>query len=621
MKIKRTLLIAAAATVALAGNAQKVKDVFDRLPAGNIRFTNYLENDIRNSIDHWNKGVLPYDTLCNLYRKDGNTKTIALGEMWAKAVRSGSLFYAYTGDGELKNILKTTVADVKTTVRSNGSISCYPPEMQPFAKYGDIWDRKYVLLGLGEYYKRVEKDPQVLKLIISEANSVIDQVGPAPKKDINELGWSVNRIEASTVLEPMVLTYNMTGDKRYLDFASYIIKSGGCKGADLFQEAFDNVLPRKMGAGYPKAYEMLSLFEGAVEYYRATGDERIRTSCLNLFENISKHEITIVGNGGADQPYHARFAGEAWDETALEQSNPKIKRMMETCAGVTWMKFCDQVARLTGSSKPVDYIEKYIYNGLLGGMKPGGNGFSYVNLLNGQKNTDSGWGWNFSQLRVTCCNLSGPIGLSHIPMIAVMQSAEGPVVNLFNALSANVLSAKQQPVKLTIDTEFPRDGSVKISVEPQKKEKFTVRVRIPSWSKATEVSVNGKSVKGVTPGTYLCITRKWAKGDVINVKLDMTCRLIDAPEGSNPEGKNFQAVQYGPIVLCRDENTDADYNKPVTIVADKDGVIDIKPVKPQLATTRMEFLVPTTDGDIHMIDYSSMDGWGKAKICTWLPKK
>ena len=53
--------------------------------------------------------------------------------------------------------------------------------------------------------------------------------------------------------------------------------------------------------------------------------------------------------------------------------------------GVTWLKFCSQIMRLTGDPSPVDEIEKYVYNGLLGAMKPSGDGFSYVNLLNGNK--------------------------------------------------------------------------------------------------------------------------------------------------------------------------------------------------------------------------------------------
>ena len=295
--------------------------------------------------------------------------------------------------------------------------------------------------------------------------------------------------------------------------------------------------------------------------------------------------------------------------------------MMETCAGVTWMKLCSQILRITGDASAVDFIEKYVYNGLIGAMKPGGNGFSYVNLLNGQKVTDRGWGTTIDGMAVTCCNLSGPMGLAYIPYVAVMQNDRGPVVNLYNAATATAKTLKGNSVTFTIDTKFPLANTATITIDEAQKEKYDFMLRIPGWSTNTIVKVNGKAIDNVVAGKYLTLTRKWKKGDKIELTFDMRCRLIDAPHGSNPDAWNYQAVIYGPMVLARDENIDADYNKPVQVVADANGEVKLTPVKPTREGTRMEFLVPTTDGNIHMVDYSSVDGWKDKKICTWLPKK
>jgi hypothetical protein len=123
---------------------------------------------------------------------------------------------------------------------------------------------------------------------------------------------------------------------------------------------------------------MMSLFEGLVEYYRVTGDEQIRQAVMNRFRNIRTKEITLISNGGGDQPYHPAVMGEAWDNTAFEQTNPDIKRMMETCIGVIWMKLCSQLLRLTGDPATADEIEKYVYNGLTGAMKLDGKGYMTV---------------------------------------------------------------------------------------------------------------------------------------------------------------------------------------------------------------------------------------------------
>lgn len=626
MLLKAALLFCAlcAATTSAAVERMRINDEIRPLPAGAIQMSGYLEEYIQKSINNWNKGKLPYHEFVNFFRTHAAPQ-FALGEMWGKAVRSGCMFYRYTHDAELKSILDKTVADLLTTQDANGSISCTPADKQPGSENGDLWERKYVMLGLEEYYAHVDSSPAVLEALKRHADCIIAQVGHAPKKEITDLGWSATNIgaepchiESSTLLEPFMRLFNLTGEQRYLDFATYIVESGGTKHYNLIELACANTPPYLMSGHYPKAYEMMSLFEGLVEYYRVTGDAKCRQAFLNLYNNIRTREITIIGNGGADRPFHPYVAGEAWGNTAFEQTNPAITRMMETCVGVTWMKFCLQVLRLTGDPTAMDEIEKYVYNGLLGAMKPSGDGFSYVNLLNGNKVVNYGWGWKFNGFYVTCCNLNGPMGLAYIPYVAVMEDGSGPVVNLYNAGSVNTRTPGGQPLHLTLDTEFPLSGKVVISISPEQKEKFTVKLRIPAWSKGTVLAVNGKRME-VTAGTYAAITRKWSKGDTVELTFDMACRLVDAPHGTDPAGDNFRAVVRGPIVLARDENIDARYAEPVKVQTRPDGTVDIRPVSPTLPATKMEYLVPTDRGDIRMVDYASVNGWEGKRICTWLP--
>lgn len=598
----------------------KVDDIFFPLPPGAVQLSGYLDNCIDSSIINWNKGVVPYSRFVDFFR-NGRPK-FALGEMWGKAIRSGCMFYRYTHDPELKEILDITVKDLLSTQRENGSISCVEIEKQPDGS--DLWERKYVMLGLQEYYEWVNADPLILKSLNKQADNIISIVGHNPKIEITDVGWSATNIgyepchiESSTLLEPFMRLYKMTKERRYLDFATYIFKMGGTKHYNVFEMALNNVEPYKMAGHYPKAYEMLSLFEGLVEYYRATKDPELKQMVLNFYKNVKNSEITIIGNGGADQPYHPKVMGEAWGNTAIEQTNPDISRMMETCVGVTWMKFCSQVLRLTGDPSAVDEIEKYVYNGLIGAMRPTGDGFSYVNLLNGIKVNGSGWGWRFDDLHVTCCNLNGPMGLAYIPFVAVMNSEKGPVINLYNEGIAKVLSPANKPIDLKIITDYPLTGKILIQVTPYTRERFSLRLRIPSWSKATILTVNGKAVQ-VEAGKYANIDRQWFIGDQIELQLDMRCRLMDAPHGINREGDNFRALIRGPIVLARDENIDVKYNEVVNIVS-KNNYVDLVPEKPTGAT-RMQFKVPTDGGFIRMVDYASVNNWNGKHICTWLPK-
>ena len=201
-----------------------------------------------------------------------------------------------------------------------------------------------------------------------------------------------------------------------------------------------------------------------------------------------------------------------------------------------------------------------------------------------------------------------------------MQAKEGPVINLYNDASITASSAAGNKVTMEITGGFPWNGDVAVAVKPSKKEKFTVRFRIPIWSEDTKVTVNGTPVASVKAGDYLCIRRAWKDGDVVMLSFDMKGKLHDAPHGSNPAGDAFQAVTYGPIVLSRDENTDPAYMDPVKVNA-RDGIVALEKVSPLLPSTRLQFRVPVNgpEGSILMCDYASVDNWNGTHICTWLP--
>lgn len=568
-----------------------------------------LDIYLQKAIEHWCLAKLPYDEFVSFFVK-GRPK-FAAGEMWGKAVRAASMFYWSHPDPRLKSVLEATVKDLLTSERDNGSISCSPVNQQPDPGGGDLWERKYVYLGLERYYSLVNPDPAVLASLVRQLDCLLDQVGPAPKTRVIDAGWSVNCIEACTILEPVMRVYQITRYRRYLEFAEYLIDEGGAKGWNLIEQALADVPPHKMaGEEYPKAYDMLSFFEGLIEYHRETGDPKIKNACERLYRNVLAREITIAGSGGNDV-YHN--TGECWGDSAYEQTNPNVHRMMETCVGVTWLKFCIQMLRLTGDPSIVDTIETYIYNGLIGAQRPDGDTFSYSNLLNGKKDNPLGWGvYFYDKGRITCCELNGPMGLAMIPAVAVMNSAAGPVVNLYNPGVFRVNTPQGQTATLRVVSEYPVSGRVELSIALSQPEAFDLRLRIPAWSQRTELRINDQAEPVVDSG-YHALSRTWENGDRVMLELDMACRVVTSPRG---DGRC--AVIYGPTVLARDENRDPQFDQPVHIQAE-DGRVDVTLQTPDAHVVRMQLQVPTAQGSIAMIDYASCDNWNGRHTCTWLP--
>ncbi len=75
---------------------------------------------------------------------------------------------------------------------------------------------------------------------------------------------------------------------------------------------------------------------------------------------------------------------------------------------------------------------------------------------------------------------------------------------------------------------------------------FALNFRIPAWTEAPALLVNGKRVTApVLSGTFATIEREWKNGDRIELDLPMKTRL----EPIDKRHADTVALLYGPLVL------------------------------------------------------------------------
>lgn len=587
------------------------------LPPGSLRFTGLIDERIRQSCERHLK-VLDYRKLVDYFRVRQNP--FAAGEFWGKTVRSACPLSRYTGDPALRDRVRRSVDDLLSTQDADGCISTRTPEQQPLSS--DLWERKYVLLGLLAWHE-LEPEPRTLAAMVRLADHLLTQVGPAPKTRIVDTGWAFAGIESSSILEPILRLYNLTGHQRYLDFARYIVEDeGACKRGSIFAAVLAGIAPKDVGgtgdpaASIAKAYESMSCFEGLMEYYRITGVATWREAAELYYRMIREREITILGSGGGEGPHNrGPGTGEQWNDLALDQADPTPRLMMETCVTVTWMKFCLQLLRTTGDPGIVDQIELSLYNALLGAMKPSGDNWDYFQSLRGVRGNKVNFGSDIGGFPLSCCTANGPMGLAILPDLAVMAGAAGPVVNLFIPGTAVVPLPGGDEVRLEISTAYPSDGVVNLSVAPSRARTFAISLRIPAWSAATTLTVNGTAV-AVAPGSYAVIDRLWSPKDRIELRLDLRCRLLRAPRG------DFQALVRGPLALARDRRLGGDVDAPVAVHADAAGFVAAEVIAPE-AGSWLQCRIPTVDGaSFPVIDYASAGAtWDERSLFrTWLPR-
>ncbi|MDD4369402.1 MAG: glycoside hydrolase family 127 protein [Oscillospiraceae bacterium] len=287
------------------------------------------------------------------------------GEYWGKMMRGACFTLAYTRDAELAAIMETSVRELLACQDEAGRITTYS-RSQEFQGW-DIWNRKYVMLGLLYYYPLCQDQSLKQEIELSlrrQADYLLTRIGPVEQGllPITATSDYWQGMNASSILEPFVLLYNLTQEPRYLDFATYIVESGGISGGDLFKLALDG---KRYPYQYPvtKAYEMMSCFEGLLEYYRVTDKASCRQAVENFARLVLSSDITVIGCAGCTH--------ELFDHSAVTQTDPERNRrthMQETCVTVTWMKLCLQLLTLTGQAVWGDALEQSIYNALLGAM-------------------------------------------------------------------------------------------------------------------------------------------------------------------------------------------------------------------------------------------------------------
>ena len=227
-------------------------------------------------------------------RKADETDAGWRGEFWGKTMRGGCMVYEYTADEELYEILKESVIELLSVVDEKGAFTSYQTEFRGW----DTWARKYVLTAMQHFYA-VCKEEQLKKTLLAamkkHADCIIvavgEKEGQIPIVKTSDIWGGLN---SCSILEPFVELYKLTGEERYLEFARYILSTGGSLYGDLLKAAEENIL---MPHQYPvvKAYEAISFFEGALAYFEATGEGRYLQIVKNFVYALLKTDYTQIG--------------------------------------------------------------------------------------------------------------------------------------------------------------------------------------------------------------------------------------------------------------------------------------------------------------------------------------
>ncbi len=558
----------------------------------------------------------------NLWKKFANQFRLRLdsndlgwrGEYWGKMMRGGCLIYRYSGNEELYETLTFAVEELLNTIDDFGRISSYTVETE-FSGW-DLWCRKYVLSGLQYFYSICKVNELKIRIIVAmeaTAEYIREHIGEG-KKDICNTSNCWGGLNSCTILEPFVELYKLTGKKQYLEFAEYIIRSGGCSSGDIFSCADkEGVYP----AQYPttKAYETMSLFEGLLSYYEVTKREKDIKLVQKFVEDAFFMEHSVIGGlSGRDELFDGFYANQTEKQTKVVQ---------ETCVTVTWMRLLARLYSITGEVKYIERIERSGLNALWGSLNTEWNTHyssivkrqvaplpfdSYSPLVYDKRGQEVGGfkiledGSNYG-----CCACIASAGVALMPLLATVKEDNGFTINYYFNGRIKSTSPLGNSINITITGNYPVDEKIKIYVSCENEERFVLKFRIPSWTANAKIL----GAVGIEENGYFVVDCVWKNNEIVlNFPMRLQKELLN----------NKTAFIYGPIVLALDEGKGNRCIDNDIYLVDEDGKF-YPPEKNEI----IRYCVRRIGGDdLIFTDYSSSGkNWANSddKISVWLDIK
>jgi DUF1680 family protein len=468
--------------------------------------------------------------------------------------------YATTHDPELEAILTKSIATIGRAQRTDGYI--HTPvlieqrngkrDAKPFQER-----QNFEMYNMGHLitaacvHNRVTGRNEFLNIARKTADFLCETFqNPTPELARNSV--------CPSHYMAMVDIYRVTGEQRYLDLAKKFLDMRNLvsNGDDDNQDRVPFLQQREaMGHAVRANY----LYAGAADVYLETGDQKLREPLEAIWKNAVEKKTYITGGCGA--LYDGASPDGSSDQSNISRVHqaygrnyqlPNVTAHNETCAAIGSVLWNWRMFQATGEARYVDVLETALYNAVLSGISLDGTNYFYVNPLRQVEPLPTKLRWSRQRVPFVtsyCCPPNVLRTIAEVGSYAYSKADDAIWINLYGS---NRLSTRlgNHPLKLSQKTNYPWDGRVQITINECPAVEFSLNLRIPVWADQATIQVNGLAASTpAKPGTYAELRRTWKAGDVVELRLPMQVRLIEA----NPlveETRNQVAIKRGPIVYC-----------------------------------------------------------------------
>jgi DUF1680 family protein len=332
----------------------------------------------------------------------------------------------------------------------------------------------------------------------------------------------------------------ITGQGKYLElarrFSHRVILDPLVKGEDRLTGMHANTqIPKVIG------YERIARLSGS-DPTRASDAAEWDRAARFFWETVVENRSVVIGGNSAREHFHPV---DDYTQMLEDVQGP------ETCNTYNMLRLTKMLFETTPTTRFADYYERALYNHILASQHPEHGGFVYFTPMR------PGHYRVYSQpdTSMWCCVGSGIENHTKYGEFVYARStdAQGKAAALWvNLFIPSRVEWREQGVALVQKTAFPDEEKILLTVEKSNRKPFTLKLRYPGWARGVKLSVNGRVQRvDAQPGEYIALDRRWRAGDEIALEFDMEVTAVRIPDG-----KDYWAFMYGPVVLASPMGTD-----------------------------------------------------------------
>jgi uncharacterized protein len=476
---------------------------------------------------------------------------------WAEACA-----YALCGRGdgqELRDRLDEAIEAVASAQEADGYLNTYFQLMHPGLKWRNLsmMHEMYCsghLVEAGVALWECLEDSRLLDVAVKNVEHIMSLFGPDKRRGYcghQELELALIRLS------------DATGNRRYRDFARWMIEERGKRPTPLEQElddeqamalspyakelllkggdyqgeyAQDHAPIREHSKVVGHAVRAMYFYAAAAELAEDEADGDLAHALIRIWDNLVEKRMYVTGGVGPSG--HNEGFTEDYDL-------PNLTSYAETCASVGLVIWGRRMLEMTGDSRYADVLERALYNGAISGISLSGDCYFYSNPLESRGNHE-----RVPWFACACCppNIARLIG--SVGSFAISTSDDGRTVWIHLPISSE---ARLEGAKVKIESSYPYSGEFEVSIEAEHDVELELRVRIPGWADDATFDLEGEEQPAEFGQGYVVIRRTWRRGDRLKVSFDMPPKWLEAhPRVLDNLGR--VCLMRGPLVYCLEEH-------------------------------------------------------------------